>query len=175
MLNWQRVVGTLILAISTLTFSQATFAAGEAAPAKTFGAWKGVCSDVKAKEGNTIKLCQVLHEVRAQNEKKTLVGLLGISKKDDAYIASVLTPLFAVLPQGVGLQIDASEKGFGGPYQLCTPAGCQATLALSPEVIGQLKAGNEVKILYVDARRGAVAIPASLSGITAAIKWLDAN
>jgi invasion protein IalB len=161
MLNWQRVVGTLILAISTLTFSQATFAAGEAAPAKTFGAWKGVCSDVKAKEGNTIKLC--------------LVGLLGISKKDDAYIASVLTPLFAVLPQGVGLQIDASEKGFGGPYQLCTPAGCQATLALSPEVIGQLKAGNEVKILYVDARRGAVAIPASLSGITAAIKWLDAN
>ncbi|MBV1886355.1 MAG: invasion associated locus B family protein [Parvibaculaceae bacterium] len=171
--NWQRVVGALILAISTLTFTQSAFAAGEAA--KTFGSWKGICSDVKAKDGKPVKLCQVLHEIRAKNEKKSLIALLGISKKDNAYIASVLTPLFAVLPQGVGLQIDASEKGFGGPYQICTPAGCQASLALSPEVIGKLKAGNEVKILYVDARKGPLAIPASLSGITAALKWLDAN
>ena len=173
--NWQRVVGALILAISTLTFSQSAFAAGETVPVKTFGSWKGVCSEVKGKDGKPLKLCQVLHEIRATNEKKTLVALLGISKKDDAYIASVLTPLYAVLPQGVGLQIDASTKGFGGPYQICTPAGCQASLALSSEVIGKLKAGKEVKILYVDARKGPVAIAASLSGITAALKWLGSN
>ena len=173
--NWQRVVGAFILAISTLTFSQSAFAAGEAASAKTFGSWKGVCSEVKAKDGKPVQLCQVLHEIRAKNEKKSLIALLGISKKEGTYIASVLTPLFAVLPQGVGLQIDASKKGFGGPFQICTPAGCQASLALSPEVIGKLKAGKEVKILYVDARKGPLAIPASLSGITAALKWLDSK
>lgn len=173
--NWQRVVGAFILAISTLTFSQSAFAAGGSVPIKTFGSWKGICSEVKAKDGTPIKLCQVLHEIRSTDEKKTLVALLGISKKENTYIASILTPLFAVLPQGVGLQIDSSKKGFGGPYQICTPAGCQASLALSSEVIGELKAGNEVKILYVDARKGPLAITASLSGITAALKWLDAN
>ena len=59
------------------------------------------------------------------------------------------------------------------PLQVCIPIGCQSISPVNADSLQRLKAGNNMVVDFIDIRTGPVSLNVSLSGMTAAVNWLD--
>ncbi len=136
---------------------------------QTFKDWKGKCASNGGKQ-----FCSINQTVF--DGKKNPVVDIFIRKTDGKkghppYIARIKVPLGVYLPAGMGLAVD--KKGIANvPYTDCDPAGCNATVPLSQEVISKMKKGNALQIgmmLPVGNAPKEMVFSASLSGVTKAL------
>lgn len=140
-----------------------------------FGNWAGRCQDVPTDEnGGTQKVCNVFVDIRSEENKEVriLSVAIGEAAKEGQLGAVVMTPLGSVLPQGVAVKVDENEQ-FGGQYLFCRASGCEAHMGLSAEHIRQMRAGSEMKVGFIHVQGGKIEVPVSLTGISAALDWLD--
>lgn len=151
--------------------STATASAEHKPIIKRFGTWSTRCDeDAKTKK---ISACHAFIDVRAGEDKRQILYLgVGRSPKNpNQYFAFTITPLGSILPPGVGVSIDDTEK-FGGPFAYCIPMGCQAEIKLEDKQLSAMKTGKQGEVLFRLLGQGVVKVPVKLDGFTAAIKSL---
>lgn len=175
-----------VLASAAIMIFTATFAAraqdsivpgaadnGPPSTVENFGTWSTRCQP-NPQTGKDV--CHAFVDVRITNEEQKVrvlylaIGYVPEEGKEGMF-ALALTPLGTLLPPGIGFQVDGQEK-FGGPFAFCFSGGCQSDLLLTDEKIAQLRAGAELKVAYVDIRRGQIEIPVGLDGISKALDSL---
>ncbi|HRH79477.1 MAG TPA: invasion associated locus B family protein [Thiobacillaceae bacterium] len=138
-----------------------------------FKDWGTRCEALPEGKG---QLCHIYQTVSVKDkDKPNDQPLLNVAvlypPGKDTPLALFTVPLGVLLPAGMGLQVDEGETTRFG-YELCMPQGCRGGLELKPEVIEALKRGKQAKVIVVDAKRRAAAIPVSLQGFTAAFDSL---
>jgi invasion protein IalB len=149
-------------------------ATGEAAPAEPplelqrFQDWAVRCG---RPEGQTQEVCEMLQE-RSDKGGRPMMGVAvaQVANSPNPGMLIVL-PLGIALPEGVALQIDGGEE-LPVPVQRCQRRGCEVEVLLEPDLLAQLKTGQQATVLFhVEQPRGVqrLAVPISLLGFTAAL------
>ncbi len=159
-----------VLAVTSSGASAETIGAEDGTQVERFGNWAGRCNTVPTGE----EICHVFVDVRAGEERVRAV-YFGIGKQSgQGYISLTIVPLGTLLTRGVDFKVD-EQTPFKVDLQTCLPGGCQSTATVSTGIIQQLKGGNSLVVGLTDIGQGPIELSISLSGITAAIAWLDAK
>lgn len=150
--------------------SAETVTADDGTTIEKFGNWRGKCA---APDG-TNNICTVSFEIRSeQSQSIGLFFAIGRNNNNEHY-AITIVPLGTHLPNGVKFTVDGTELA-AIPMQVCLPVGCQSISPMAAESLQRLKAGNNMVVEFLDIRSGPVTLNVSLTGMTAAITWLDAQ
>jgi invasion protein IalB len=84
-------------------------------------------------------------------------------------LLAVSTRLALYLPDGLALAV-GDEPPAKLPWRTCGPAGCEARLALTPELAAALRRERQASLTFTLAEGVTVRIGASLLGYTAALR-----
>ncbi len=172
MFELRRVAAALLGAVLFLGGSIAahaeTVTAEDGSTEERFGVWRGKCVSPNG-AGN---ICNVSVEIRSE-QSQSVALFFGIGRNpNNEYYAITIVPLGTHLPNGVKFSVDGTEIA-AIPLQVCIPNGCQSLSPVAVESLQSLKAGNNLKVDFIDIRNGPVSLDVSLTGITAGINWLD--
>ena len=91
--------------------------------------------------------------------------------KPDQVFAILTTPLGTSLRPGLRIKIDENDE-LRVPFERCMNVGCKVVLALDDKMLSQLRKGSKARVQFHDLRGKGIALPASLSGFTAALRSL---
>ena len=161
-LSLRTALSALVLSFAGGTASVAT-AQDAASQDKPPQGWFKTCS--KQEESD---VCIVQNQVLAQNGQLiTAVGLIDVSGKVNRKFMQVTVPTARILPPGILMQIDGG-KGEKLDYAVCLPDRCTAEVALTDQMVANLKKGKEVVFTSINVRRAPNPIKISLSGFTGA-------
>jgi len=118
--------------------------------------------------------CRMSQTVLAKNSGRTLTDvafLLTPEKKATEVLLQL--PLGLYLPAGASYQVDENA-----PQRLrirnCNRNGCYARASVSPEIMGALRKGKQLKIAFKDQAENPVTVPLSLDGLEAAYAKIQA-
>lgn len=164
-----------LLALLCLPLSAAPILAQEAAPQEpVIGAeeaapppasWATRCISSARSEPVDCSISQ-----RAVTQQGQLVGAVTIRMpRGDGNAQMIVTaPLGLYIPAGVSYNIDGAASQ---PLQLrtCERGGCIADIALSADVLGAMRNGQKLNIVFQNGPQRVVTLPMSLIGFTAAI------
>lgn len=172
MFELRRVAAALFVAVfflgTSISAQSETITAEDGSTIEKFGNWRGKC----ASPDGTNNICTVSFEIRSeQNQSLGLFFAVGRNPNNE-YYAITIVPLGTHLPNGVKFSVDGAELA-AIPLQVCIPVGCQSISPVVADSLQKLKAGNNMVVEFVDIRNGPVSLNISLSGMTAAINWLD--
>jgi invasion protein IalB len=92
----------------------------------------------------------------------------------DPPLVAVSTPLALYLPDGLTLAVGA-EPPLPLAWRTCGPAGCEARLALTPELAAALRRERQASVTFTPADGVPVRVGVSLVGYTAALRARDAS
>jgi invasion protein IalB len=107
---------------------------------------------------------------RAKDKARLIqVTLFSPPSADGALMIRMLTPLGAVLTDGIAVIVDgAGEERI--PYISCWPRGCIAEMPLTHRLEKTLRAGNTLAILVISSDTGqTIRFELSLEGVSAAL------
>ena len=151
----------LILAI-VLSFPVATLDLQAAPrPGQNFGDWQVACE--RTKQGG--QLCHIFQKLTLKKSGKLVLHVaVGHSLKGKPF-ALFVAPLGIALRPGVQLKVGGG-KPHRMPVQVCTPRGCQASLALDKALIRELKRANTATFTFVRPDGKAFNVSISLKGFT---------
>jgi invasion protein IalB len=138
-----------------------------------FQDWIAKCE--KAQDGGGTH-CFIAHEVIATKDDKPIGAILQVrvgywgQQKQIGAIFVVPTGFF--LPPGLKISIDDGEA-ITIPVERCSAKSCIATMALTPEMVGRLKAGSKGTVTFYNRPDKPIEVPFSLSGFTAGLASLN--
>ncbi len=172
MFELRRVAAALFVAVffvgHSVSAEAETITAADGSTIEKFGNWRGKC----ASPDGTNNICTVSFEIRSQ-QSETVALFFAIGRNpNNEYYAITIVPLGTHLPNGVKFTVDGTEIA-AIPLQVCIPIGCQSISPVNADSLQRLKAGNNMVVDFVDIRNGPVSLNVSLSGMTAAVNWLD--
>ena len=127
----------------------------------THGDWQIRC-DTPA--GATSEQCVLMQFVTAEDRDNvglTVIVLKGVDGQ--SRIMRVLAPLGVLLPSGLGLKIDDTDKGRAG-FVRCLPDGCVAEVMLDDALLKQLSTGKTATFVIFQTPDEGIGIPISLNG-----------
>ena len=84
-----------------------------------------------------------------------------------APVAFVQLPLGLNVPAGAKFQVD-DGKAIDLPIQTCENSGCYASAAITPELLGALKSGKQLKVLFQNLAKETITVPMPLNDFAAA-------
>ncbi|MDP6184722.1 MAG: invasion associated locus B family protein, partial [Gammaproteobacteria bacterium] len=140
-----------IIAIFIPNTSRAELADGDA-----FGNWRVNCEidEQAARQGCFIVQNVVLRE----GGQRVLQFAIGFVEDTPDPIALLTLPLGISLPPGARIQIDEREATRIA-IERCEPNGCRAGMKLNDEILGSLRAGNQISVTFYDAKRQPIEVP----------------
>ncbi|MCE7997868.1 MAG: hypothetical protein HEP70_03305 [Rhodobiaceae bacterium] len=172
MFELRRVVAALFVAAfflgNSISAQAETVIAEDGSTVEKFGNWRGKC----ASPDGTNNICTVSFEIRSEQAQSVALFFAVGRNPNNEYYAITIVPLGTHLPNGVKFSVDGTELA-AIPLQVCIPIGCQSISPVASDSLQRLKAGNNMVVDFVDIRNGPVSLNVSLSGMTAAINWLD--
>ena len=147
-----------------------------------------VLAEGKIKPPRWIKLCnkapiKTAKDAKPENKEICLThferlneytGLVLISiairkiegQKKDHFV--VIIPPGFVIPPGIQVTIDKG-KPVKVPYFSCIPSGCTAEIAVTPELMGQMKKGKEMIVAAINPERKVIGFKVPLKGFVPAL------
>lgn len=146
-----------------------TEAPAAAAPApRQIQDWTLRCDAAAA--GSLAGPCYMVQDIAApQGQGRIAQMIVGHFGPNRLLGALVFVPLGTRLPPGLVIGVDANEpRRFS--FQLCSPNGCQAQIALDEAFLAELKAGTTAEAVFEDSNGRRLAVQISLRGFTAALK-----
>ncbi len=136
---------------------------------QTFGDWAVQCP--RDAQPNSCVVSQLISN-QQNNQPVLQASIRKVMEQGKASLQLRLTgPLGVILPPGVAVQID-DNQAHRVPFMQCTQQGCYTVITLSDQDIGQLKAGQVMKVGMTPPGGQMEGIPVSLNGITAALNAL---
>lgn len=114
--------------------------------------------------------CYMVQDIAApEGQGRIAQMIVGHFGQERLLGALIFVPLGTRLPPGLLIGVDDNEpRRF--PFQLCSPNGCQAQIALDDTFLAELKAGVTAEAVFEDANGRKLAVEISLRGFTAALK-----
>ena len=82
---------------------------------------------------------------------------------------TVSTPLPLFLPDGIGLAVGTAPAR-PAPWRTCGKAGCEAVLAVDPELMAALRKERAASVTFTLVEGVPVRLPVSLLGLSAALR-----
>lgn len=125
--------------------------------------WYKACSD----QGEN-KICNVQYQaVASTGQVITSINLAEITGSLQKRVFQVTVPTGRMIPQGMKVKIgEAEEKTV--PFSFCTPQICAAEQDLTDDIVAQLKAGGEMKLMSVNWQGKENPLSVPLEGFTEA-------
>ena len=157
---------TLIFAHLLLDTALAELTDGDA-----FGNWRISCelNEQVGRQGCFLVQNVVLRE----GGQRVMQFAIGFVDETPEPIALLSLPLGISLPPGVQMQIDEREARRIA-IERCEPNGCRAGMKLNDEILGGLRAGNQISVTFYDAERQPIEVPLSLDGFEEGLAALSA-
>lgn len=141
--------------------SVAPAAQGEPPVRSVHGDWQVRCDTPAGAQNEQCVLMQFVTAEDRDNVGLTVIFLKTADKK--ARIMRVLAPLGVLLPSGLGLKVDNTEKGRAG-FVRCQPTGCVAEVILDDDLLGLLRNGKTATFIIFQTPEEGIGIPISLNG-----------
>lgn len=137
---------------------------------QTFKNWTARCEQAP---GSSVQHCFIFQNLVLKESGRRVVHMaVGYLTADGQAAAVITMPLGISLPPGASISVDgAAPQEFA--IERCDTNGCVGALALSDQLIAQLKRGREARISFHDSSRRRIAVPLSLLGFTAGFNSLD--
>jgi invasion protein IalB len=110
-----------------------------------------------------------IEETAVLTKTGQLIVLVNIRVSSDTRqpVALVQLPLGINLPAGAKLQVD-DGKVVDLQVQTCENRGCYANAPISPELLGALKSGKQLKVAFQNLNKEIITIPMPLTDFAAA-------
>ncbi len=137
-----------------------------------FESWAVKCSPAL---NNQCFLTQIILNETQEPLFEINVVPANVPEQPDAVAGiTMITPLGALLPRGIFIDINDGQDVWNEPYQYCTNVGCHVRFAINQGKLDQLLAANKVIISMQHVRSGPNEIPIEVrtSGMTAAYEEL---
>lgn len=162
---------------STEMPAPATDAAPQGAPAAgaggtlrgTYGPWSVICD---TPPGAKFEQCAMMQNVISSDRPDIGLSVVVLKAADGkSRILRVLAPLGVLLPNGLGLYIDNSDKG-RAQFVRCFSDGCYAEVVLEDPLIADLGAGKTGIFTLFQTPEEGIGIPVDLTDFTKAFAAL---
>jgi len=168
------LIRRIVLLLPTLMLSAcAVTPAAALETGQQFGQWSVQCTSPDDDGRKACHLFQNLVRGDGEESQRILYVAVGYQSKDEHPIAVLRMPLGIWLPEGVVLRVDRGETR-QVPVQTCDKSGCRTVVALKPELLDEMKAGDELEIVLHNSKGEPVSIPISLSGFKRGVETLSA-
>ena len=137
---------------------------------QTFKDWTARCEQAP---GTSRERCFIFQNlVLAESGKRLVHMAVGYLAANGRAAAVITMPLGISLPPGASISVDG-----GAPRKFiierCDNDGCVGALALSEQLLSELKRGLQARISFHDGARRRIAVPVSLLGFTAGFNSLE--
>jgi invasion protein IalB len=115
-----------------------------------------------------VDVCNVQNIVVAESGQLiTGVSMIELKGKVNRKIFQITVPSGRMLPPGIGLQVDGGQTR-KIDYMICLPDRCIGEVALTDELVGTFKRGQQLTLTSINFQNQPNPIPLSLAGFTAA-------
>jgi len=153
-------VAGLLSAASVPALAQNQPAAG---PQQLPQGWFKVCSNQA-----DVDICNVQNIIPASNGQLIIgISLIELKGKENRKTFQVSVPSGRLLVPGIGLQVDGG-KAQKLDYVICFPDRCIAEAALTDQLVGSFKKGQQLTLTTINFQNQPNPIQVSLSGFTGA-------
>ncbi|PCJ81805.1 MAG: invasion-associated locus B family protein [Hyphomicrobiales bacterium] len=151
------VAGAAIFSLSGIAIAQDA-APGAAGPA----AWIKVCNvEPKSKK----EICLTTQEIRADSGQFLASVAIREIGKDGKKSLIIAVPPGMLIQPGLRLQVDKNKQR-EIKYGICFPNACYAELNITPDVIAEMKRGNQLTLTTLNQQAKAINFQLTLIGFT---------
>ncbi len=132
---------------------------------QTFKDWRSQCETIEGQQ-----FCGITQTIKDDQGKPLVNIFIRKVEGESEPLAFIKVPLGVTLTAGLGLAVDKQEVA-QVPYTTCDPAGCNAIVPLSGDIVKKMKAGSKMQVgmLYLGKE---IVLSASLKGATKALNAL---
>jgi len=139
-----------------------------ASPAAAQGVVKSVHGDWQIRcdtpPGAPTEQCALIQSVTAEDRPNVGLTVIVLKTADQSVrLMRVLAPLGVLLPNKLGLRIDAVDVG-SVPFVRCLPNGCVAEVVIKDDLLGKLRTGQTATFIIFQTPEEGIGIPVSLKG-----------
>lgn len=157
-------------ALLLLLSAAANPAAAQGEIRSTFGDWNLFCD---TPPGAQSEQCSLVQNVVAEDQPDVGLTVVILKTADGQnWLMRVLAPLGVLLPSGLGLKIDDEDVGRTA-FVRCRPNGCIAEAVMQPDLLEQLKAGENALFIVFRTPEQGIGVFVSLSGLNEGIVSID--
>jgi invasion protein IalB len=132
---------------------------GDQGPQLTYSAWTKVCQ--KGPEANAKRVCFVGKDGKIESGQPIVAAVLIEPEGEPRKILRVTLPLGMALQPGTRVIVDTGQP-VTAPYVICLPNGCMADYEASGELIGKMKAGQNLHVQGVNGQGQPISLPLPL-------------
>ena len=126
-----------------------------------FGFWEMRC---EPPPGSSREQCALMQSVAAEDKPNMNLVVIAIKAADGkSRLLRVVAPLGVLLPAGLGLNIDKTDKGRTG-FVRCLPSGCVAEVVMDNKLLDELGAGKTATFIVFETPEQGIGIPLTLNG-----------
>ncbi len=150
----------LMLAIAALVTLAGT-AAAQGVVKSVHGDWQIRCD---TPPGAQSEQCALIQSVTAEDRPNVGLTVIVLKTADQKFrLMRVLAPLGVLLPNGLGLRIDAVDVGKVS-FVRCLPNGCVAEVVVNDDLMNKLRTGQSATFIIFQTPEEGIGIPVSLKG-----------
>ena len=136
-------------------------AAAQGVVKSVHGDWQIRCDTPPGAQGEQCALMQSVTAEDRPNVGLTVIVLKTADQKNR--LMRVLAPLGVLLPNGLGLRIDAVDVGKVS-FVRCLPNGCVAEVVVNDDLMNKLRTGQSATFIIFQTPEEGIGIPVSLKG-----------
>ena len=150
----------LALALAALV-AFAGVAAAQGVVKSVHGDWQIRCD---TPPGAQSEQCALIQSVTAEDRPNVGLTVIVLKTADQKLrLMRVLAPLGVLLPNGLGLRIDAVDVGKVS-FVRCLPNGCVAEVVVNDDLMNKLRTGQSATFIIFQTPEEGIGIPVSLKG-----------
>lgn len=156
------VAGALLAsAFGAASLGLTTPALSQAQVKGKFGDWEMRC---ETPAGAQREQCAIIQSVAAEDKPNMNLVVISLKAADGkSRLLRVIAPLGVLLPAGLGLNIDGTDKGRAG-FVRCLPSGCVAEVVMDDKLLDELGAGTSATFIVFETPEQGIGIPLTLKG-----------
>jgi invasion protein IalB len=148
------------LALAALVALAGT-AAAQGVVKSVHGDWQIRCD---TPPGAQTEQCALIQSVTAEDRPNVGLTVIVLKTADQKFrLMRVLAPLGVLLPNGLGLRIDAADVGKVS-FVRCLPNGCVAEVVVNDDLMNKLRTGQNATFIIFQTPEEGIGIPVSLKG-----------
>jgi invasion protein IalB len=156
-----RLAALASLAAGLLAFVPAEQAQAQVQVRGKFGDWEMRC---ETPPGASREQCAIIQSVAADDKPNMNLVVIVLKTADGkSRLLRVIAPLGVLLPAGLGLNVDGTDKGRAG-FVRCLPSGCVAEVVMDEKLLGELRGGKTATFIVFETPEQGTGIPLNLSG-----------
>jgi invasion protein IalB len=124
-----------------------------------YSSWTKFCR--KGEEANARQVCVTSKDGRIESGQPVIAASLIEIEGETKKVLRVTVPLGMLLSHGTRVYIDNNPPA-QGPYAICMPNGCISDYDVTPELLANLKKGQNLVVQAINAN-GAITLPLPLA------------